>query len=306
MVGHEIRNKVATAVAYDISTQQPVTFGFAIDKDNMNLDIQRLFKLNLDPAYKDCFPHQPSLAEARKWFKDYLSFVYRAIRTHFDETLPRWTSSRVEFQFSVPTTWKSPAMIHETESLIRQAGFGENPKHTAKITLTEAEAAAVYSSRSYEKDDVLLVCDAGGGTTDVNILKVTSTAFGRIQLKQLSWVEGEAIGSTLLDFQVEEMIRQRLEGVRQYLTEDPSVLAERMITDKFGRFENFKCSFGAESINVLNLFLPIPGVPTGMDFPHLSIQNSSLVIKKYVDLDALFSCLGHIDMRLQRGAPGCI
>jgi hypothetical protein len=259
-----------------MNTALPVTWGFLVDRANESQDIQELFKLWLDPAYEDKFENQPSLEEARKWFVDYMSFLYKAIGSHFTDWNPRWTAKHVQFLFSVPTTWKSPAMIAEMEKLIKQAGFGENPKHTSKIFLTEAEAAAVYAAtQSYEKDDVLLVCDAGGGTTDVNILKVAMSAYGRIKLKPLSWVQGEAIGSTIIDRKVEKMIRSRLEKVRPFLPGYPILIAEKMI---LGRFETFKCSFGTEGTNGLDLFLPIPGMSGGLDFPQVNIEDSKLRI----------------------------
>src|SRR2546429_8295651 len=178
-LGHENRNKVDTAIAYDPYTGHPITWGFLIEKENRDLEVQELFKLYLDPTHRDDFRHQPTLEEARKWFTDYLRCIYQAIRQHFDDTLPRWNTKNVEFIFSVPTTWKNPAMIAETEKLIREAGFGEKHNHVVRISLTEAEAAAVYASKqSYEKGDVFLVCDAGGGTTDVNVLKVRSSTAG--------------------------------------------------------------------------------------------------------------------------------
>jgi len=56
-------------------------------------------------------------------------------------------------------------MVAETKQLIHNAGFGrDNPLQTADISLTEAEAAAVYASKQqYCSCDVFLVCDAGGG-----------------------------------------------------------------------------------------------------------------------------------------------
>jgi hypothetical protein len=55
---------------------------------------------------------------------------------------------------------------------IRVAGFtADNPaKNSAKLELTEAEAAAVYVATNPQvtlnNGDVILICDAGGGTTE--------------------------------------------------------------------------------------------------------------------------------------------
>jgi hypothetical protein len=91
----------------------------------------------------------------------------------------------VQYIFSIPTTWDK-AVEKMFMALVKDAGFGKEKKHRVEIELNEAEAAAVYSARSpkhhhpvtteavsgasttgpkLEKDDVLLVCDSGGGTT---------------------------------------------------------------------------------------------------------------------------------------------
>jgi hypothetical protein len=55
---------------------------------------------------------------------------------------------------------------------IRAAGFAaENPeKHSARVELTEAEAGAGHMAISppfvLERGDIVLICDAGGGTTE--------------------------------------------------------------------------------------------------------------------------------------------
>jgi hypothetical protein len=277
-LGHENRNKVDTAVAYDPRTGHPVTWGFLVDNDTRDIEVQELFKLYLDPTHRDEFREQPTLQQARTWFRDYLHYLYQAIQQHFDESLPRWNSKNIEFLFSVPTTWKNPAMIAETEKLIKQAGFGERPNQLVKISLTEAEAAAVFASKqSYQSGDVFLVCDGGGGTTDVNILKVRSSTFGQTELEPMSWVEGQAIGSTLIDFKVQKLIMTRLEKIRDHLPREPRVLAEKMIGD---RFETFKCSFGHETMNISELLLPIPGMNGGLDFPYASVRDSKMIITK--------------------------
>jgi hypothetical protein len=277
-LGHENRNKVDTAVAYDLNTGYPASWGFLIEHDTADLEVQELFKLYLDDSHQDLFRDHVTVEEARKWFQDYLRFVYAAVGRNFDDSFPRWRSKNVEFVFSVPTTWKNPAMIAETESIIKAAGFAEQPNFRVRITLTEAEAAAVYAAKqTLEKGDVFLVCDAGGGTTDVNVLKIAAAAFGQTVLQPLSWVEGQAVGSTLLDFKMEKIIFRRLEKIRHYLPAEPAYLAQKVISD---RFETFKCSFGADAFNGLDLLLPVPGLAAGMDFPHAGIRDSKIVITR--------------------------
>jgi hypothetical protein len=278
--GSELVNKVSTGIAYDDRTGYPATWGFLCDPDNRELRIEELFKLYLDPAHQDTFREAPTIEEARQWFKDYLHCIYEQIKRVFSDTLPRWQNKNIEFLFSVPTTWKNPAMIAATERLIKDAGFAEKPNHVVRISLTEAEAAAVYASKSsYEKGDVFLVCDAGGGTTDLNVLKLSSAGRGKTELEPLSWVEGQSIGSTLIDFRVAKLISERLETIRHHIQGEPRDVAEKMMR---GRFETFKCSFGVEASNVPTLPLPVPGLSPGQDFPQARIADSKMIITKYV------------------------
>lgn len=185
------------------------------------------------------------------------------------------------FVFSVPVTWKSnPAMLAETERVIRDAGFGSRDNDTAGVYLTEAEAAAIYASKqNMTKGEVFLICDAGGGTTDVNVLKVESTFKSSFELKPLSWTEGAAIGSTLIDHKVRKIIMNRLSTIQDQISETVDGITAKMMRD---RFETFKCSFGSPGMDVPKLLLPIPGVAAGLDLPHANIEDSKMVITRYV------------------------
>lgn len=162
-LGFENRNKVDTITAYDPESGELVNWGFNVNKDQEDLHIQELFKLWLDPAYHSESRNQPSIYEARKWFCDYMRCLHGAIEEHLDESYARWREKKVEFLFSVPTTWKSPAMIADIEKLIKSAGFLGRSNHYVRISLTEAEAAAVFVAKEtgYQQGDVFLVCDAG-------------------------------------------------------------------------------------------------------------------------------------------------
>lgn len=82
-----------------------------------------------------------------------------------------------------------------------------------QLELTEAEAAAVYTIKekqvSFNRGDVMLVCDAGGGTTDLALFKVTDTTSLPI-IDQLAQVQGVGIGSTVIDRKFKELVRHRI------------------------------------------------------------------------------------------------
>ena len=170
-------------------------------------------------------------------------------------------------------------MLAQIEYVIRRAGFGQTERERASVYLTEAEAAAIYASKqSMVKGEVFLVCDAGGGTTDLNVLKVESATRNKYELMPLSWTEGEAVGSTLIDWKVRVMVKERLMMIRNYIEGDLETAVSKMMQDKF---ETFKCSFGNIGMDVPKLFLPIPGLGAGMDFPQAGVEDSRMVITRY-------------------------
>lgn len=51
----------------------------------------------------------------------------------------------VEFLFSIPTVW-SPEIVEEFRRCIKNGGFNEKRHHKTQVTLTEAQAAALYTT----------------------------------------------------------------------------------------------------------------------------------------------------------------
>ena len=145
---NELANKVPTLLQYENDGTTVKSWGFLSDADESSEGILTCFKLHLDPTYRDLRPEAPRLAQARQWFQDYLRCVHDYIVETFESSFPRWSLTKTDFVFSVPTTWKNPSMIMQMERLIKSAGYGsDGPFHRARIGLTEAEAAAVYASR---------------------------------------------------------------------------------------------------------------------------------------------------------------
>ena len=147
---NELANKVPTLLQYKESSKEVKAWGFLCDLEEEDADILTYFKLHLDPRYLDTRPDAPSPEQAREWFQDYLRCIHDHIEHTFSESFPNWKFRKTEFVFSVPTTWKNPSMIAETERIIKKAGFGsDGSNHRARIGLTEAEAAAVYASNQH-------------------------------------------------------------------------------------------------------------------------------------------------------------
>jgi molecular chaperone DnaK (HSP70) len=104
--------------------------------------------------------------------------------------------------------------VENFKGIVRLAGFGSHATHSVIIELTEAEAAAVHVSTEapgiFNESDILLVCDAGGGTTDLSVLRVTNTANQTIIMQQLDVVFSETIGLAAIDYEFEKLVKHRL------------------------------------------------------------------------------------------------
>ena len=146
----EIANKVPSRVAYDRRTGELKAWGFQCDPDDLTADLREYFKLYLDPGYSDPGFEDLTNADAKHFYHDYLRCIHDHIARYFLSTLPQWPAQTVEWVFSVPTTWYNPGIIHSLDTLIKSAGFGrDGANHTCRITLTEAEAAAICVARQY-------------------------------------------------------------------------------------------------------------------------------------------------------------
>ncbi|KAL7657523.1 actin-like ATPase domain-containing protein [Aspergillus phoenicis ATCC 13157] len=270
----ELANKVPTCIIYGSDSKTVSHWGFQCDIDNYEAQTKEFFKLHLAPQYvRD---GGPSLTEAQKWFQDYIQCIYRHVVSYFETTIPQFVTQRVEFIFSVPTTWKDVRMVEEIRRLLMRVIDARNPNHRARIGLTEAEAAAVYAGNEhYGQDDTILVCDSGGGTTDVNVLKLLSAQGEPTQLAQLGHVEGHPIGSVFIDREIHRIMCKRLEGIHQHLKSSPNTTAWRMT---FGRFQRYKCAFGTDATATPWLKLDVPGLDPNLDFPEAGIFNGQMQI----------------------------
>ena len=266
-------------------------WGFSCNPENDSQETNHYFKLNLDPIYKGP-AGDPSHAEACKWFRDYLASIREHTLKFLKASFVQFERKRVEFVFSVPTvsssslnhivsanmlkTWRDPRLIKRIEEQIGASGFGRNPNERAHITLTEAEAAAVYALKSgMTEGETFVVCDAGGGTSDVNVLKVKSARL--MELEALSFTEGRAVGSTVIDFKVRLLIERRLKRLEKFLDGDLELVVDRVMRNSF---QSYKCNFGAEGYNVPKYTLPVPELPQGTNYPEAGIEDSKIVITR--------------------------
>jgi hypothetical protein len=220
-----------------------------------------------------------SLAEAQRMVTAYLEQIYFHIKESIQAENGRgWEEKTIFFVFSLPTTWTSLATVERFKEAITNAGFGqENPsKHTAELELTEAEAAAVFTLKEaqvkYNVGDIILICDAGGGTTDLGLFQVRQT-FNPLSLTQVHQVQGVGIGSTMIDKAFIDLVKMRLQrapDVAQYL---PRALPKLLVDDI--AFRTAKHSFGTRLANHPEYYIPTQPredvIPASFSDPRLGI-----------------------------------
>ena len=134
-------------------SQQLTVLEMAAEQNAEDKEYRDWFKTFLDPArleekqLEDPDDAPQSMDEVEKWYKDFLTRLYRHIEFKLAPELSRtsWHNAKIEFIFSVPTTWK-PSTVERFRVITNEAGFGSAWNHTTSIGLTEAEAAAVHTS----------------------------------------------------------------------------------------------------------------------------------------------------------------
>ncbi|KAF2473532.1 uncharacterized protein BDR25DRAFT_386320 [Lindgomyces ingoldianus] len=258
-------NKVPTILVYTQGSSAPSSWGFlaetAQEKCDDRSQIRELFKTMLDEGILEEMrkasnqPAQvPRIHEIEQWYYDYFQFLYRCVETRLKgELASRWEDAKIEFIFSVPTTWRPNPTVERFRNIISRAGFGQAPNHTAVIGLTEAEAAAVHTARStpaiFKENDILLVCDVGGGTTDLSVFRVknTSSRGESLSLQQVDTVFGATIGSAHLDTLFAKFVQEKLQlanTISPMGLENLSLTAWEMRSSK--EYQNAKCDYGSD------------------------------------------------------------
>jgi hypothetical protein len=296
-------NKIPTILSYSRSTKQLSKWGFEaespLERNNLDREPVDWFKVLLDETqYEQMRKHDSSHAMPEsfdmieKWFVDYLSALYKHIEYKLSPELPfgkTWSTALIEFVFSVPTTWQPQPTVEMFRSICARSGFAQYRTHSIQIGLTEAEAAAVHTSFEapglFKVGEVLLVCDIGGGTTDLSILKVKQST-PQTQLEQMDVVQGRTIGSAKIDEAFETLALQRLIFANSTVPfrEDPQQIAWRMMKSR--EFQNAKCDFGSHDDSPI-FAVPAPGLDANYNNDQCHIYNGAIHFGKS-DMQELF------------------
>ncbi|KAF2467943.1 uncharacterized protein BDR25DRAFT_335749 [Lindgomyces ingoldianus] len=295
-------NKVPTVVVYPTGQSEPSSWGFLsetiAETTGEDKEYKEWFKTSLDPRKlaqkqaEDPVGAPESLAEVEKWYEDYLRkmYEYLANKLYTEISGASWRDARIEFIFSVPTTWAPNPTVENFRSIVERAGFGQHIGHSVTIGLTEAEAAAVHVSTEapgiFRERDILLVCDAGGGTTDLSVLRIANNVNQSICLEQLDVVFGESIGSAAIDYEFEKLVSGRLSTAHNAspLPIDPSDAAWEMMKSR--DFQAVKCEYGSPDDTPL-FSIGIPRVPQSYNNPDARIKNGEMTFARE-DLQQMF------------------
>lgn len=304
-------NKVPTILVYPNHQPNPSSWGFLSEtrseQNAPDKDYKDWFKTFLDPARlrqkqaEDPHYSPSSIDEVERWYEDYHRSLYKHIEFKLSSELSGapWHSASVEFIFSVPTTW-SPQVVDKYRSIVQRSGFASCRNHTLTIGLTEAEAAAVHTSLEasgiFKEKDTLLVCDAGGGTTDLSVLSVSDTQTNALTLRQLDVVFGATIGSAAIDYDFESYARSQLDiaQLSSPLPMPPEQIAWEMMKSK--DFQNTKCEHG--SLDDAPIFsVPIPKLDPAYTNLTVGIECGEMKFARYYLFKPNFSC-GWSDIEL--------
>lgn len=227
-----------------------------------------------------------SVFEAQQFVTEFLRQVYAHIKESIKTQIGRrgvgsgWADLAVEFLFSVPTTWTSQNIVNSFKKVIREAGFGiEGPRHSAQVNLTEAEAAAVVtlktSAVSFGMGSVFLIVDAGGGTTDLALMQVTSSNMAIPQMASLHAVNGVGIGATLIDRLFMRLVSQRSDACLDAAAHIPPGLPLRLARSH--QFRTMKHKLGERAYMQPLFRIPIEGLSFNFSHAGLGIENGKMV-----------------------------
>ncbi|KAI4281717.1 MAG: hypothetical protein L6R35_005580 [Caloplaca aegaea] len=318
-------NKVPTILVYPNQQPDPSSWGFlsetASEQNAADKEYKDWFKTYLDPLrlrekQAEDPVHTPcSIEEVERWYEDYHRLLYKHIEFKLSSELSGapWQSAYVQFLFSVPTTW-APQVVERYRTIVKKAGFAQCTNHALSIGLTEAEAAAVHTSLEapgiFRERDILLVCDAGGGTTDLSVLGVRDTGTSSLSLEQLDVVFGATIGSAAIDYDFEAYARSRLELAHLIspLPMSPDQIAWEMMKSR--DFQNTKCEHGGLddapifSIPIPKLDLGYANHTVGIEYGEMKFTKEELQRSFDKQVQKLVSLIDSQLQTMQRKRPG--
>ncbi|KAH7228493.1 uncharacterized protein BKA55DRAFT_716290 [Fusarium redolens] len=310
--GGQNERKVPTMLIYNPDGITVSSWGFlCAEDDGVPGKVRReCFKIFLDDATLTAVRQQGlvnaprSTIEAQRFVTDYLGKIYMHVKETVESEMGRrpWKDETVTFLFSVPTTWESLDIINVFKGCIRNAGFESGGyNHSALIDLTEAEAAAVATLKTtpihFNNGSLFLTVDAGGGTTDLALMRITSMGDEFPQMSQVTAVNGLGVGGSLIDLSFKALVQQRLAAYPDTQMQLPSDLAVRMSKSPY--FLNLKHKFG-QRVWMQSPVIRVQMEGVSHDFSHagMGVDKGSMIFARRAGLIEEIQLL--FDIQVQR------
>lgn len=183
----------------------------------------------------------------------------------------------------MPTTWLAPEILHDLKNCVFNAGFARDHKrHRASADLTEAEAAAIEVLKSsnidFRQGDLFLCIDAGGGTTDLALVRVSCTDTECVEIDQVGTVQGSAVSSTLINGDFQRLVQKRIDASNQGLADahgiTPDTTARMARSGSFGTLKRH--SGGVRSGWEAPYCVRVDGLPINANLPGLGVERGSM------------------------------
>ncbi|CZR50401.1 uncharacterized protein PAC_00273 [Phialocephala subalpina] len=245
-------NKVPTKVGYKAGEIGIDSWGFecpAPENIPPGSAVKDLFKFHLDNSFvgrkfQRSPQNAPKIENVKMWYIDFLTCLHTHIIRFLRERLRiDVNSTPTEFIFSIPTSWnESDLMVRCFRELVHAAGFEK--AGNVIMELTEGEASAVFTAKhlghKFQEGEVFIVCDAGGGTTDMCVLNVKSAQEETVELENLDDPQDQLRGIRGLP---EDLIRRLAHQVTR------------------GAFQTLKTGFGNPEVDLLKIHkLAVPNL----------------------------------------------
>jgi len=266
--GDVLAIKVPSRISYYKNNPNQVkSWGFRCDYDNKDEDIKVSFKAALDPDYYGQAPDRPSLRAACRYTVDFLRCIYQYICSHLASFSLESPERKVQFLFSVPSSWVKSRMQDRFRALVATAGFNKHPQHRIDIDMSEAEATA-FSALPYDAktEAAVLICHTGALFTELALLqRVASTDVG-YAYKTKACTRARFIGSARIDYQVHDLIKDGLRSMNMGQATVSDSLPRKMMQ---GRYRTYKNTFGSEELHFSTLDLPIQELSVDMHVSRL-------------------------------------
>ena len=273
--GNVLATKVPSRISYYKNNPNQVkSWGFRCDHDNEDEDIKKSFKAALDPDHYGQAPDRPSLRAACRYTVDFLRCIYQYICSHLASFSLESPERKVQFLFSVPSSWAKSRTQDRFRALVATAGFNKHPQHRINIDMSEAEATA-FSALPYDakSEAAVLICHTGALFTELALLqRVTSTDVG-YTYKTKAWTRARFIGSARIDYQVHDLIKDSLHSMNKGQATISDSLPRKMMQ---GRYRTYKNTFGSEEPHFSTLDLPIQDPNVDMYVDNLPQKDFSM------------------------------